>query len=172
MTTRKKQLLVAMAVSAAVAKAGIAQVVTSTDIGPWFVVPDTTPNNPQYIDQPDGRIAYLPDPLNPGEFEMYWAGGNYVSEGTSVTSQSGPLNSTDLLPGTPAPSYDQHNWLMSVYPLSVSEPGAPAQDLIGFFHAEDYNFNGVTGGTWKSQGVAYYQRRPHMDHRRTDPQRS
>ena len=124
MPKRKRQFLLEMAVFTFIARAGITQVLTSTNAGPSFVVPNTSPYNPQYPNQPDGRIAYSPDPVNSGEYERCWAGGNYVSESTSFTSQSGPLSSTDLLPGTPAPSYDQHSWLMSVYPVAtlISNP--------------------------------------------------
>lgn len=111
------------------------------DLGPVQIVP--APDGLRdYRFCPDGHISFLRDG---DQFQMYWAGSTtYRTRGLSVMTMTDaqPV----LQPGSRGSFENGGAWLNSVFRLAGNK-------LIGFYHAEDHEFEGDPASryvAWKS----------------------
>jgi hypothetical protein len=123
------------------------------ELGPATLVPDATPGIPVYSYVPDGHISYLPDAAGSTNYQMYWAGStSYRSRGLTLLSQAKNPSSGILAAGSSASDFDNGGaWIVSVHRKD-------AQNLIGFYHAEDQVWPGYSNPTliaWKSTAYCW-----------------
>ena len=117
-------------------------------LGSTSLVPNANPAIQTYPYTPDGHVSFLADNGTNNVCQMYWAGGSsYRSLGTNVVIQSLNPGAALIGPGTSSSDFDNGGaWLMSVFRISTNE-------LVGFYHAEDWNWSGYSNPTdiaWKS----------------------
>jgi hypothetical protein len=142
--------------------------------------PETVVQHPAGINIqfPDSAFPFLAEGTG-GNKLMFWTDGKtYRTTGASINNQSTPDPATPVLGNGPNNTYDMNgNWLLSVHRLSgVGSGVGSAQELVGFTHVENHQFNcsgphaewngaavvrsSDDGRSWSRQGLAIYDPQP------------